>query len=409
MALARDSIIVRFRFFDRVLASITLVEDMTAAGYVSGIGTLAYDPVRLLRDCRDDEHFAARLLLHVIFHNIFMHFSRTDKTNKEYWDIACDIAVENAVLAVAESFPRINDTDERIVLQKLGKWISRLSAEQIYREFMVGGISADSAKEYSRLFSMDIHHEKEQKKEEISISAEDWERIARRVSAELKSFSKDVKGSDTILLNIAEGVRKKYDYDEIVRRFAVMNEEIKVNPDEFDYIYYMYGLAKYSNMPLIEPLEYTDEKKIRDFVIAIDTSANIRGKMVEGFLKKTYDLLTTGRSFSENMNVHIIQCDSDVTSDVIIKDRADLADIAAKMQIKGFGATDYRPVFEYVADLLAQKELSALKGLIYFTDGYGIYPDNPPGYDVMFAFDREDDFRPPHPGWATVTVFNGEE
>ena len=409
LALARDSIIVRFRFFDRVLAAIELAADGAAGGYVSDMGKLTYDPVRLLKDYRDDENFAVRLLLHVIFHNIFMHFSKTDRIQKEYWDIACDIAVENAVLAVGEAFPRLQDTDEQIILSKLNKWIPQLSAEHIYREFMVGGISSDSAREYSRLFSMDIHHEETGRtKEEIIISAEEWERIARRVSAELKSFSKDVKGADTVLLNINEGVRKKYDYDEIVRRFAVMNEEIRVNPDEFDYIYYMYGLNEYKNMPLIEPLEYTDEKKIKEFVIAVDTSASVRGKLVEGFLAKTYDLLASSNSFSETMNVHIIQCDSDITSDVIIKDRSDIEGMAKDLQVKGFGATDYRPVFEYVADLQAKKELKNLKGLIYFTDGYGVYPENPPGYDVMFAFDREDDFRPPVPAWAIMTVFEGE-
>ncbi|MCR5672489.1 MAG: VWA-like domain-containing protein [Lachnospiraceae bacterium] len=403
--LARNNIIVKFRFFDRALAAVKLVPDAGIAGYVSSIGELKYDPATLLKDFKDDENFAVRLLLHVVFHNIFMHFHKTDKLRKDYWDTACDIAVENAILAAANSFPRIKDTEEKIVLSKLGKWIPQLSAERIYREFSVGGISLESAKEYARLFSMDIHHEESDiKKDEIVISEKDWEKIARRVSAELRSFSKDIKGGDTVLLNINEGVRKKYDYDDIVRRFAVMNEEIRVNPDEFDYIYYMYGLTKYKNMPLIEPLEYTDEKKIKEFVIAIDTSASVRGSLVEGFLTKTYDLLMSSSSFSQSMNVHIIQCDSDVTSDVIIKDRNDLMGMGSRLKVKGFGATDYRPVFEYVADLRQQRKLTDLKGLIYFTDGYGIYPENPPGYDVMFVFDRQDDFRPPVPGWTIVTI-----
>ncbi len=409
LALARDSIIVRFRFFDKALTSVKLTEEAGLNGYVSTVGSLRYDPARLLKDYRDDGNFAVRLLLHVIFHNIFMHYSRKDIANIGYWDIACDIAVENAVLAVADDYPRLSDTDERAILSKLNKWVPRLTAEYLYREFMVGGISSDSAGEYSRLFSMDVHHdEKSLAKEEIIISSEEWDRIARRVSAELRSFSKDIRGGDTILLNLKEGLRKTYDYDDIVRRFAVMSEEIRVNPDEFDYIYYTYGLEKYGNMPLIEPLEYTDEKKIREFVIAVDTSASVRGKLVEGFLRKTYDLLSGSASFSESVNVHIIQCDSDITSDVIIKDRSELSAVAQNLQVKGFGATDFRPVFGYVGDMLAKREMTNLKGLIYFTDGYGIYPENPPGYDVMFVFDREDDFRPKVPGWAIETILSSE-
>ncbi len=409
LSLARDSIIVRFRFFDRVLARIEITADETKSGYLSDAGKLTYNPVRLLRDCRDDQNFAVRLLLHVIFHNIFMHHLRDDKSNRKYWDIACDIAVENTVLAVCDSFSRLNDTDAKIVLSKLNKWIPHLTAEQIYAKFIVGGISEDSAAEYERLFSMDIHQTDETSdKEEIIISQQEWEKIARRVSAELKSFSKDIRGSDTIILNLGEGVRKRYDYDDIVRRFAVMNEEIKVNPDEFDYIYYMYGLTEYENMPLVEPLEYTDEKIIKEFVIAVDTSASVRGKTVKSFLERTYDLLASSTSFSESMKVHIIQCDSDVTADVIIKDRASLKEAAERMQVKGFGATDYRPVFEYVRQLREKRELAALKGLIYFTDGYGIYPAQPPGYDVMFAFDGQDDFRPPCPAWAMAVTLDND-
>ncbi len=158
LALARDSIVVRFRFFDKALAAIELVEDPALNGYVSDAGKLSYDPARLLPDYRDDANIAVRLLLHVIFHNIFMHYSRKDIANREYWDIACDIAVENAVMSVAGGYSRMSDTDVKIVLSKLNKWVPRLTAESIYREFMVGGISSDSAVEYARLFSTDIHY-----------------------------------------------------------------------------------------------------------------------------------------------------------------------------------------------------------------------------------------------------------
>ena len=408
LSLARDSIVVRYRFFDKSLAAIKLVEKESTGLYTGSAGTLEYDPARLLNDYKKDTGFAVRLLLHVIFHNIFMHYGRKDIANKEYWDIACDIAVENAVLAMESGYQRLSDTHVQTILAKLNKWVPRLTADALYREFMVGGISSDSAEEYSRLFRMDIHHKEMQpdRKEEITISSEDWDRIARRVAAELRSFSKDIKGGDTILLNINEGTRKTYDYDEIVKRFAVMSEEIRVNPDEFDYVYYMYGLSRYGNMPLIEPLEYTDEKKIKEFVIAVDTSASVRGKTVEGFLEKTYDLLTGSLSFAESMNVHVIQCDSTVTSDIKITGRGELKEIAGNLRVKGFGATDFRPVFEYVREMIDKREFTKLKGMIYFTDGYGIYPETPPPYDCMFVFDHHDDMRPPVPGWASVSIFD---
>ncbi|MBQ8007792.1 MAG: hypothetical protein IJ245_09220, partial [Lachnospiraceae bacterium] len=330
--LARDSIIVKYRFFDKTLAALKIEEDNSIGTYISDMGRLVYNPARLLNDYKEDPDFAVRLLLHVIFHNIFLHYSRKDIANREYWDLACDIAVENTILAMDSGYERPGDTQVQIILSKLNKWVPKLTAEYLYREFMVGGISSDSAGEYKRLFSPDVHYTRpNNKKEEIIISQEDWERIARRVSAELKSFSKDVKGKDTIIINLNEGVRKTYDYDDVIKRFAVMSEEIKVSPDEFDYVYYTYGLANYKNMPLIEPLEYTDENRIRDFVIAVDTSASVKGKLVKGFLEKTYDILTRSSSFSETMNVRIIQCDSEVTSDVTVKDKREIEEIAGKL------------------------------------------------------------------------------
>ncbi|MFR4803653.1 MAG: hypothetical protein ACLT98_10265 [Eggerthellaceae bacterium] len=50
-----------------------------------------------------------------------------------------------------------------------------------------------------------------------------------------------------------------------------------VNDEEFDYVYYCCGLSLFGSMPLVEPLEYADDGRIRDFVIAIDTSASTKG------------------------------------------------------------------------------------------------------------------------------------
>ena len=70
LSLARDSIVVRYRFFDRSLAAIKLIEDDSLTSYVSDIGSLSYNPAKLLKDYKDDANFAARLLLHVIFPNV---------------------------------------------------------------------------------------------------------------------------------------------------------------------------------------------------------------------------------------------------------------------------------------------------------------------------------------------------
>ena len=44
------------------------------------------------------------------------------------------------------------------------------------------------------------------------------------------------------------------------------------------------------------------------------------------------------------------------------------------LELAGQGGTDFRPVFAYIQKLQENKELTGLKGLLYFTDGQGIFP-----------------------------------
>lgn len=417
LSLAKESILIRFRFFEAALSRLQFEE----VHDINGIRTelkksgdeklhciVKFSPVFLLNMYHEEPNYAARLLLHLVMHVLFLQYGRDNIKNRMYWDIASDIAVENAILSLdLQGFTLKKDAKERAILAKLSKWISQLSAEKIYREFMVGGISEDSQEEYGRIFSYDIHPFSEtadEQKEQITISYKDFEEIARKLSQELKAFSKDVSGKEVLLLNLKEGAKKHFDYDEILRIFATSNEEIKVNPDEFDYIYYTYGLNLYKNMPLIEPLEYTQENKIREFVIAIDTSASVRGDAVESFLRRTYDILAKSVSFSEKLLVHLLQCDNAITDDVVIHSADELKQYAGKFKVKGFGATDFRPVFTYVDELIDKKLFTNLQGLIYFTDGYGIYPEKPTRYDTMFVFEGFDDFRPEPPNWAIMVV-----
>ena len=72
--------------------------------------------------------------------------------------------------------------------------------------------------------------------------------------------------------------RPRTDYREFLRQFAVPGEVMRLSDDEFDYVYYTYGLKLYGRMPLIEPLEYREERRIREFVIVIDTSGRSGAK-----------------------------------------------------------------------------------------------------------------------------------
>ncbi len=408
--LAKDTIAVRYRFFDRALSKLNIEAAGGLKGYLSRLNTLYYDPEKLLVDYMKEPAYAVRLCLHVMFHIIFLHALSRENRDEELWNLACDIAVENVSLSLNIQGSELSDDDEkRIVLSRIGKWVPDLTAPRIYREFAAQGISNDAKARYKRLFSFDAHDDlKNEDPDEIIMTEEEFKKVAERIKAEIKSFSRDGEGNEEILKNLREATRIKQDYEKLLRRFAVEGELIKVNPDEFDQVFYTYGLSLYKNMPLIEPLEYAEDKRVKDFVIAIDTSASCRGELVKQFLKRTVSVLYTENTFFDEVNIHIVQCDSEIKKVVKIKGKEDIEEFIENFELSGMGATDFRPVFDYVEDKISKKEFDNLRGIIYFTDGYGIYPTSIPSFDTVFVFAGEDEYRPKIPKWATKCVLEND-
>ena len=406
LELARDSILIHLRFLDAALSRLRPVERPGALGASADASALYYDPLLLLRQCREEPDFGARLYLHTLLHCIFYHSFRYDKVDGPLWDLSADIAVENTILEMRLSFAGLETDDEaRAVLEALSGQAGALTAERVYRYFRRNPLAQEEERRLRRLFGRDSHELwRRQEPRELLLSEEQWKKLSERVRADLKSFSKGKTDSESLEKNLAEATKERYDYAKLLRRFTVIGEEVSVNEEEFDYIYYTYGLSRYGNMPLVEPLEYRDVKKVREFVIALDTSASCRGSLVRAFLRQTYSILKATEHFFQKVNVHILQCDSEVRSDVKITCEEEFEAFMRKGELRGFGSTDFRPVFSYVEELQRKGEFENLKGLIYFTDGYGVYPERMPGYDVIFAFLREDDKQPEVPPWAIRVV-----
>lgn len=240
--------------------------------------------------------------------------------------------------------------------------------------------------------------------------AQQWKEVAERIKEDLETFSqRHGSHAGNMMQSLREVTREKYDYTAFLKKFATLHEAMTINDEEFDYVYYTYGLRLYGKMPLVEPLEYKDVKRIRDFVIVIDTSGSVQGKEVQSFLQKTYNILKNEESFFVKFNLHIVQCDAEVQTDDKITSQEEFDEYIKTMRFRGFGGTDFRPAFEYVNKLIENHEFTNLKGLIYFTDGYGDYPKKKPPYEAAFVFVNEDDRVPEVPPWAIKLILRPEE
>ena len=81
-----------------------------------------------------------------------------------------------------------------------------------------------------------------------------------------------------------------------------------------------------------------------------------------------------------------MQCDAVVQSHAVIRSVEAWKRYAKDLVVRGRGGTNFTPVFDLVEKLRRGGALKRLKGLIYFTDGDGVYPQKPTPYETAFVF-----------------------
>ena len=228
----------------------------------------------------------------------------------------------------------------------------------------------------------------------------DWEDIGKRTEEEIKE-GKDKDEGDKLSWFLHLEHKRYTPFQDFLRKFSVDREELKTDPESFDYGYYYFGLSQYGNMPLIEENEYRESRKIPELVIAIDTSYSTKGEMVKRFLEETLAILQNKEAFFSKCRVHIVECDDRIRKDILVENAEEMEHYRESFEVSGGYGTDFRPVFHYIEDLRKKGELKELKALLYFTDGRGRYPKYAPGYTAAFVFPKGEDIDDENaPFWA---------
>lgn len=411
---ARTDLYLHLRFLDRALAALVEKPDNSLLPAGTDGGFLFYQPSELIGLFQKAPVCVTRLCLHILFHCLFAHIYPQKDKDEEYWSLSCDMAAEHLIDHLYIKCVHISQSPlKREVYGWLEKELHTITAEKVYYFLKKNQLSETRLEALKREFFRDDHrkwYEPPEKRPNMRMQKKSWDELRRKMQTEMETFSKEAsQDAGELLEKLRIHNQRKYDYQSFLRKFAVLKEEMKVDMDTFDYIFYHYGMELYGNMPLIEPLETREERKIEDFVIAIDTSMSCRGELVERFLEETYSLLSQEESFSRKIRIHILQCDERVRSDVLIESKEELLKYMEHLTLKGGGGTDFRPVFAYVEELMAAKAFCHLRGLLYFTDGYGIYPAKMPLYQTAFVFMEEDYRDIDVPPWAMKLIIREED
>lgn len=409
---ARNELYLNMRFLDISLSSL----GYEAAGSQT-IGTdgftIYYQPDYLLRLYQRGRSHVNRAYLHMVFHCLFCHMDTRGKRAEEYWNLACDIAMEAILDEMYQKCIYIPPSAfRRETYLWLKKEIPVLTAETIYEALRKKRLNERQYQQLAAEFLVDDHSRwyEEDSRKQSQPRQNRWNDNREKMQVEMEAFAKEAsEDSRSLMEQVQAENRERYDYKRFLRKFAVLREEAQVDNDSFDYIFYSYGMTIYGNMPLIEPLETSEISRIEDFAIVIDTSMSCSGELVRRFLEETYSVLSESESYFKKIHIHIIQCDDKVQSDQVIKSREQMQAYMEDFTITGQGGTDFRPAFEYVSQLVRQGAFRKLKGLLYFTDGKGIYPVQCPPYDTAFVFVKDHYEDISVPSWAMKLILEPEE
>lgn len=359
-----------YPFFGNALAHLSFCP---TASY--GIGTdgncIFYCPEAVMSYYK--EGTLQELLLHMVFHCLFLHCFPPSGTDRETWDETCDTFVWHELSRMGFKH---HGTQSAADCHDV--WYH--PAHPCASEYDDRGTQMPSNGNNGACTGLSPS--------KLSSLQKQWEHLKKQMpsASDLKrKRSCGVSGGSRLeWLLLRE--RGRYDFRSYLQRFCITAEEMQLDPDSFDPIPYYYGQQYLPNMPLIEPLETGETAKIQELVIAIDTSGSCSLPVVQRFLEETCTILTNREYFFQSVRVHLLQCDCLIQEHRIITSREEFFKKAREFQIHGRGGTDFRPVFTYVEKLRREKKIRQLKGLLYFTDGDGIYPQIPTDYETAFVF-----------------------
>lgn len=404
-------------FLTPALGSLSFVMDNGVSTIGTDAETLRFHTSWLLAAWIEKPYLIDRTYMHLVLHCLFRHmFGLSEHENAELWNLSADISAESLLDEMDYEAVRRTPSDFREEwYEKLRREVKVLTAERLYHYFERNPPDYLLLVRLSREFQADDHSlwkkmrdrgssgkdvpddpgGADARNRELAEMKAAWEQTARRVQSEMAfSGRRASSGTGELERVLAFSNERRVRWGDLLVRLSVRREECHVDPDSFDYGFYHYGMQLYGNMPLIEENEFRESKRIRSLVIAVDTSASCDDALARRFLGEAASLLGRRGGYFERTRIHLIECDAAVRRDTVFHSEKELRRFAGLFRLHGGGGTDFRPVFACVDELRRKGGLPDFRGLIYFTDGLGRYPEKPAPYLTAFVIPEDS------PGWT---------
>ena len=125
--------------------------------------------------------------------------------------------------------------------RQIEKKLKVFTAEGIYKYLVSLGLDEKKKKELQMEFHVDDHqYWPEDPKQDLHQEVENkWKNISEKTETDMETFSsEESQQAGDLIGQVQVENRDRYDYREFLRKFSVLREEVSVDPDSFDYIFY---------------------------------------------------------------------------------------------------------------------------------------------------------------------------
>ena len=409
---------------------------------------LFYCPEQVVADFQADRRAVARQLLHLTLHCLLGHpAQRRNVKRQERFDLAADLKVHTLCLYLTEESPmgflHLRDGSD----EKRDPWSFLEAGLDFSRPPPVRGVAVDPNCPLPQLYCQMLKARSAKRLMVFHLDDHDfWYPAVRKKVSLLAGESKEDGGTalgssgksssssagdppapnwdrlrlDLLSSNGEIGIGTVPDclaaeflparengisYESFLRRFLSIRERLLTDPDEVDFRWYTMGMELYGDIPLIEPPELSELPRTDDLVIAVDTSGSCSGAICRRFLRETQNLLQSIAARNAAFRVLLLQCDAAIQQEVLVNSVWELEDAMERFKPRGFGGTDFCPVFRRIEQLREEGVLKQVRGLLYLSDGWGDFPDQVPDYPTAFLLLQEPNL-PKIPAWVTQVLLN---
>jgi predicted metal-dependent peptidase len=335
---AKAKLLVEYPLFGTIASRLELVVNDDIESFKSDGIKLQYNSDYIQKLSVDEIEF---MFANGAMHASLAHEMRKNNRSGWLWQMATDMAINDMLVQNGLSLPDGAQYRKRF---------EGMYAEEIYAELKDDMIHDDIDSKLNEL-----------KEPSLSDSTEQAQQLFEEFAS-----------------SVVEAEEKKGELPLHVERFFKLNDGSKIDwRDELRVAIERFYKDDYTLMPPNKKFLYmgvylpsATSQRFR-LVVAVDSSGSVDEKLLDKFLSEINFLM----NIVPNYEIDLLVCD-----DKILSHKTFYSGDELEVELSGGGGTDFRPVFEFIA-----QELLDTKLLLYFTDLDGVFPKDEPSYDVKWV------------------------